>query len=165
MGCLTEILQQYSSEHLPKLFVFDLDYTLWPFWVDTHVQPPFIKDKQGHVVDYFRKRIEMYPNVFNLLQELKEHKCLTAAASRTETPKEAFELLKILEIHEHFDYKEIYPGRKTTHFAKFKTATGLDYKDMMFFDDERRNINDISKLGVTCIHVENGLEQHCAKRN
>jgi hypothetical protein len=31
---------------LPKMFVFDLDYTLWPFWVDTHVAPP-LKAKDG----------------------------------------------------------------------------------------------------------------------
>ena len=28
---------------------------------------------------------------------------------------------------------------------------------MIFFDDEQRNIHEISKLGVTCQYVDNGL--------
>ena len=34
-----------------------------------------------------------------------------------------------------------------------KEQSGVDYQDMLFFDDELRNIRDITQLGVTCVHV------------
>lgn len=37
---------------LPKIIAFDLDYTLWPFWVDTHVTPPLkAKDNNTKSID------------------------------------------------------------------------------------------------------------------
>ena len=45
---------------LPKMMVFDLDYTLWPFWVDTHVSPP-LKAKEGGAKSVDRYASEIIP--------------------------------------------------------------------------------------------------------
>jgi magnesium-dependent phosphatase 1 len=43
---------------LPKLIAFDLDYTLWPFWVDTHVSAPVkARDNNSRVVDRYARPI------------------------------------------------------------------------------------------------------------
>ena len=57
------------------------------------------------------------------------------------------------------DYMEIYPGSKTTHFAKLHKRSGLAYEEMLFFDDESRNRN-VETLGVVMRLVKDGVTLH-----
>jgi magnesium-dependent phosphatase 1 len=53
---------------LPQMFVFDLDYTLWPFWVDTHVSPPLkALDSGAKVRDHYGESFRFYDDVGNIL--------------------------------------------------------------------------------------------------
>ncbi|KAE9595062.1 putative protein-tyrosine-phosphatase [Lupinus albus] len=70
-------------EVLPKLVVFDLDYTLWPFY---------------------------------------------------------------------WKYFQVGLTKQRIH-----TRTGISFNSMLFFDDENRNIQSVSKMGVTSILVGNGV--------
>jgi magnesium-dependent phosphatase 1 len=57
---------------------------------------------------------------------------------------------------ELFDYLQIYPGSKIKHFEKLHQQTGLDYEEMLFFDDESRN-RDVERLGVVMYLVRDGV--------
>ncbi|XP_053449424.1 magnesium-dependent phosphatase 1 [Nycticebus coucang] len=142
---------------LPRLAVFDLDYTLWPFWVDTHVDPPFHKSSDGTVRDRRNQDIRLYPEVPEVLERLQRLGVPGAAASRTGEIEGANQLLELFDLVRYFAHREIYPGSKVTHFERLQQKTGVPFSQMIFFDDERRNIVDVSKLGVTCIHVQNGM--------
>ncbi|CAH1180486.1 unnamed protein product [Phaedon cochleariae] len=140
-----------------KLIVFDLDYTLWPFWVDTHVSPPFKKRSDGMIIDSVGSKISCYPEVPDILKSLDEQGFTLAVASRTSEIKGARQLIELFGWDKYFSYKEIFPGKKVTHFNKIKTQSNVDFCDMIFFDDEQRNIRDVSALGVTSIFVTNGV--------
>ncbi|KAG0653061.1 magnesium-dependent phosphatase [Hyphodiscus hymeniophilus] len=159
----------HDSLALPKLIVFDLDYTLWPFWVDTHVTPP-LKASSSHdsAKDRFGESFAFYSEVPPILASLRESGIKVGAASRTSAPDLGREMLRLLHVADadgkkrkaidYFDHMEIYPGSKITHFVKLQKATGLRYEDMLFFDDESRNRN-VETLGVHMHLVRDGVSK------
>ncbi|KAL1652231.1 hypothetical protein SLS58_000358 [Diplodia intermedia] len=166
---------------LPKLLVFDLDYTLWPFWVDTHVSPPLKAEAGGRKVkDRYGEPYGFYQDVGGVLVAAHDKGLKIAAASRTMAPELGREMLSLLRIStgsggeetaakggagdnknsekaiSFFDYLQIFPGSKTTHFAKIHEASGIEYEDMLFFDDEARNRN-VETLGVVMCLIRDGV--------
>lgn len=53
--------------------------------------------------------------------------------------------------------KEIYPSSKIVHFEKINNRFRIPYNQMVFYDDEYRNIEAVSRLGVQTILVKNGI--------
>ena len=141
----------------PKLIVFDLDFTIWPFWVDTHVLPPFKVDALGKVYDSQNSHIILYPDTLPILNHLKAENYSMAVASRTSAIREAESLLDLFDLNHFFSMKAIYPGSKISHFQKFHRISKIPYEDMLFFDDEERNIIELNRIGVTCQFITHGM--------
>ena len=149
------------------MIVFDLDYTLWPFWVDTHPSPPLRKstDNGLTVRDSYGGSYGFYNEVAGILTALRNKGIKIGCASRTGSPDLARQMLSSLRIPAEgssqtamsmFDYAEMYPGSKTTHFAKIRKKSGVAFEEMLFFDDESRNRNT-EELGVSFHLVRDGV--------
>ena len=150
-----------AGRHLPAIIVFDLDGTLWDCggsWCDC-LSPPFVK-RDGRVLDSRGDHIRLFSDVRRILEYCREHDIDMALASRTDEPDWARQLLRLLGIARLFRHSQIFPGSKFTHFCNIRRESDVAYKEMLFFDDETRNIREISRLQVTCNFVTGGLDWH-----
>ncbi|KAL6875778.1 hypothetical protein ACP4OV_013291 [Aristida adscensionis] len=129
---------------LPRLVVFDLDHTLWPFQCDR-----LPKDE----IPY------LYPEARGILSALKDKGVEMAIASRASRRGVAKTFVEKLGIHAMFGAQEIFYtwNPKGDHFQNIRRKTGVPYQSMLFFDDEVRNVIAANKLGVCCVRVEKGL--------
>ncbi|XWS68224.1 hypothetical protein CRYUN_Cryun04dG0072500 [Craigia yunnanensis] len=129
---------------LPRLVVFDLDYTLWPFYCELRSE---------------REMPSLYPHAKGILSALKDKGIDLAIASRSPTEDTANTFLDKLSIKSMFVTKEIFSSwtHKTDHFQRIHSRNGIPFNLMLFFDDENMNIQAVSKKGVTSIYVDNGV--------
>ncbi len=168
---LVTSLEALNDGPLPSLVVFDLDYTLWPLWVDTHVDAPLSRrgSDLNRVYDRNGQPLQFFPHVPSILFWLQRRGIPIAIASRTSAPTAARQALNGLHLVNDsniltsdepkvqraaglFEYEQIYPGSKLTHFKRLQQDSGVEYQDMLFFDDEHRNA-EVGKLGVHFVLV------------
>lgn len=144
---------------LPQMVVFDLDYTLWDAWCDTHVTPPLLRrnDDLNKVYDRHGQPLSFYRDVPEVLLNLHHSEVHVAAASRTHAPKVARQILSELLLPgslrdsgrgdllkarssggketisaiQLFDSMEIYPGSKLSHFRELNKQTGIPFEQMV----------------------------------
>ncbi|KAJ2962931.1 hypothetical protein NQZ79_g1946 [Umbelopsis isabellina] len=141
---------------LPRLIVFDLDDTLWKYEVDCTYGPPFKYDRKNKVVvDCRGNPVELFRDVleiFALIQTFPDTQI--AIASRTTTPDWAAQVLKLYTVNELGSLYsmcsafEMYDQSKTKHFRRIHQKTHIDYKDMLFFDDNPMNLC-VEPMGVS----------------
>ncbi|PNF13874.1 hypothetical protein B7P43_G11475 [Cryptotermes secundus] len=126
--------------------------------VDKNAKSPFSISRQRNITDTRGRVFKTFPEVPQLLRALTNSGYNLAAASRIEDIPGAYQLLHLFDITQYFRYKEIYPGTKTVHFNNLRAKTGIRFEHMIFFDDDKRNVRDVSRLGVTVFQVpQDGL--------
>ncbi len=141
-----------------EVFVFDLDFTLWnagDTWC-SETNPPYVW-QEGKLHDQSGRWIRLYPETLEVLNFLKSRNKLTAIASRTHQPEWAKKLLQIFNLESFFILKEIYPGSKVLHLTKIKEQINFPADKIVFFDDEERNIQEVSALDILSVKVNDGI--------
>lgn len=155
----------------PDIAVFDLDYTIWPCFCDTHLTPPFtqVKSSNGEVrtlIDSSGHKLSFYKDVSKIFQDLKKHNVKLISASRTWSPDIAKTLLtnfkvedngEIVSLITYFDSLQWGDISKINHIREglvelfgIENPNGLD---ICLFDDELRN-RDVENFGIKYVHVK-----------
>lgn len=158
----------------PKLVVFDLDFTLWPFDCGSNSNlAPFRRSISGIVVDRFGRMSNPYKDVLGVLSSLVNNDIPIAICSRNPDIHSIVDLMSnirfdckkgnvsLLDCLPTTNYIQAYSsdktGGKNKHFTALKELLGVEFNQMIFFDDLLDNINYAVKMGITSVLVKEGL--------
>jgi len=153
----------------PKVIVFDVDETLWPFWIDTHTTPPYrrvaTKKRDGNttrrisrpnsnnaIIDAAGNRIHLFDETETVLTTLRKVPGLKLAyASRTGAPGWMEELAKLIQFEsEESDDNKDDASAPTTKKLLLSMWDLPDYKEV-YPGSKLKHFRSISQQsGVPC---------------
>ncbi|RHY26716.1 hypothetical protein DYB25_011996 [Aphanomyces astaci] len=171
---------------VPKLVVFDLDFTLWYPEMYELAGAPFRRSAKGVVSARDGEEVHLFDAVHPVLHEIafgvEFVETQVAVASRTTYPDWARECMNLIMVQfkelteaekavqrrkrlnaegetlaNLVEYQAIYPTNKHVHFKQLADDSGVAYSDMLFFDNEYGNIRDISAMDVSSVYCPDGL--------
>lgn len=175
-------MELFTNGKLPQLFVFDLDFTLWPFDCGKDVWAPYTVNMFG-ITDWFGRPANPCADVRSIIGALIDNDVPFAIASRNPAIGEIEALLKAIKVDckkgsisiwdalPSPNYVQAYSSGgfngKRKHFAALNKLTGVEYNQMLFFDDLPENIKyafaqdiisvQLGKAGLTWERVSAGL--------
>lgn len=178
---------QRTWEFIPRLIVFDLDFTFWYPEMYELDGAPFKKNPStGIVTDRSGEQVHFFPAVHSVLSVLQtdtQFKDVTemAVASKTTEPKWAKTCMELMDViildagvanqppservakyeslQSLVDYEAIYPRNKRHHFQQLHEQSGVGFDEILFFDNEYGNIVDVERMGVVCAYCPDGLTE------
>jgi len=152
----------------PSIFVFDLDYTIWPFDCDKDVFAPFYRNPHG-VFDMRHRWANPFYDVPAIISTLYNAGIPVAYLSRNPSYESVEQLLRAITMNTHDGKRSLWdamPSRdyfhayssgttngKDLHFAALQNKTGVSFENMIFFDDHPHNIKYARLQGTTSIQL------------
>ncbi len=141
-----------------RLFVFDLDETLWTLsdGITSVMAPPFRRTSRDRVENDHGFWVELQPGVRELFEFLKRKGGYISIASRND-PGPTLALLEALEIARYLDFPQIAWRPKERSIgriiAQIRKRDGVSIKpeEVLFIDDWPENIPPVRRWGATAI--------------
>ncbi len=144
-----------------RVFVFDLDLTLWSHEDAQSLKPPIrveglrAIDSTGDVAELY----ECVPRLFKLLKE-RGKKIAIASWNAPQTPTE---LLRLFGLWQYIDYAIIEPHPyKTSMLMRIMTRLAATPEEVVFFDDNEEIAERVaSNLGLDVYVVGRDIDHIC----
>lgn len=150
-----------------KLFVFDLDETLWTVseGLVSLIQPPYRRVSADRIETDAGQFVELKSGVRSLFRFLKEAGRYISLASRND-PEPTIALLEAFELQEMLDFPQLCWRPKEESIKKImseiqkRDKVALKPSEVVFIDDWPENVVPVRKWGATALLFGQDVVSH-----